>query len=85
MFLLEEIGVEIAMIAAVIVAVLCLAYLTQLSIREQVYLWRLRRGRGSVQSGVVPSPKREVRSPAEGAAKSDGTAVLPPAGPSRLL
>ncbi len=75
MLLLEEIGVEIAMIVAVVVAVLCLAYLTQLSIREQVYLWRLRRERASSDSGVVTSPRHRERRSAEAAPQNDRAAV----------
>lgn len=47
MLLLEEIGVEIVMIACILVAVSALAYLLQASVREQLYLRRLRRERQS--------------------------------------
>jgi hypothetical protein len=78
MFLLEEIGVEIAMIAAVIVAVLCLAYLTQLTIREQVYLRRLRRNRRSREHVGVSLARPEERRSAMPmvTARQDRTAVL---------
>jgi hypothetical protein len=62
MLLLGEIGIEIVMIAAVIVAVGCLAHLLQLSIREQVYLRRLR-GRQSEASGLAGSQQPPRRQP----------------------
>ena len=60
MLLFGEIVVEIAMIAAVIVAVACLAHLLQLSIREQLYLRRQRSERTAEAWGQLstPAPRR---------------------------
>ena len=53
MFLVEEIIVEVAMIAAVIVAVACLAYLLQVSVRERVYLRRREPERRQARSAMI--------------------------------
>jgi hypothetical protein len=56
MLLFGEIVVEIAMIAAVIVAVACLAHLLQLSIREQLYLRQRRSERAAEAWGQLRTP-----------------------------
>jgi hypothetical protein len=53
MFLVEEIIIEVAMIAAVIIAVACLAYLLQVSVRERVYLRRHERERRRARSAMI--------------------------------
>jgi Tfp pilus assembly protein PilV len=53
MFLVEEILIEVAMIAAVIVAIACLAYLLQVSVRERVYLRRRERERWQARSAMI--------------------------------
>jgi hypothetical protein len=76
MFLLEEIVLEIAMIAAVVVAVVCLAYLLQVSVREQAYLRRLRRERETAESALVTCPRPQDRRTAKAAPRSDRAAAL---------
>jgi hypothetical protein len=61
MLLLEEMLIEILMIAAVVVAVGALVHLLQLSVREQVYLRRLRRDREASESTLVTSPQPQKR------------------------
>ena len=56
MMLLGEIVVEVAMIAAVVVAVGALLHLLQLSVREQVYLRRQRLTRRAAESALVTLP-----------------------------
>jgi hypothetical protein len=53
MFLIGEIAVEILMIVAVVVAIACLAYVLQGSLREQVYLRRLQRERREARSALL--------------------------------
>lgn len=62
MELLEEILIEVAMIVAVVVAVACLAHLLQLTIREQLYLWRTRREGTDDSNGYVHSPASQTQS-----------------------
>ena len=63
MMLAEEILVEILMIAAVVLSVTCLAHLLQLSVREQIYLRRLRHDRDGASSTLVTSPPPQRRTP----------------------
>jgi hypothetical protein len=53
MMLLAEIGIEILMIVAVVVGVAALAHLLQLSVREQLYLRRLRQNASAAASTFV--------------------------------
>ncbi len=53
MFLLEEILIELAMIASVIAAVGCLAYLLQASARERVYRRRCERRRRETRAALL--------------------------------
>jgi hypothetical protein len=75
MLLLEEIVVEIAMIVAVIVAVGCLTYLLQLSVREHVYLRRLRR-RSEAATLVRVDVKRPQSGPSEAVRTRRDAAVV---------
>jgi hypothetical protein len=58
MMLLAEIGIEILMIAAVVVSVAALAYLLQLSVREQRYLRVLQHNASATASTCVTRGSR---------------------------
>ena len=65
MLVLEEIGIEVLMIVAVLTAAACLGYLLLLTVLEQVYLARLRRGRAVASSTIVRNQDdRRHRAPA---------------------
>ena len=66
MLVLEEIGVEILMIAAVLTAATCLIYLLTVTVLEQVYLARLRREHRSAPTAVVIHPLRSDHRPGAG-------------------
>ncbi len=53
LLVLEEIGIEVLMIVAVLTAAACLGYLLLLTVLEQVYLARLRRSRAVASSTTV--------------------------------
>ena len=61
MLVLEEIGVEILMIAAVAVAAACLGYLLLLTVLEHVYVARRRRERTMKPAAVAIRESRDAR------------------------
>jgi hypothetical protein len=52
-FLIEEIMIEVLMVAAVVGGIVCLAYLLQVTVRERVYLRRVERERREARTALV--------------------------------
>jgi hypothetical protein len=80
MLLIEEIGVEVLMIAAVVGSIAILVYLLQVTVRERAYLRRAERERREARGAIVrwkwTDPRTQQNPPASSRTKADTPSAL---------
>jgi hypothetical protein len=80
MILIQEIGIEVLMIAAVVGSIACLVYLLQVTVRERAYLRRAERERREARKAIGrwkwTDPRIEQDPPATSCTKADTPSAL---------